>query len=129
MRHVLETAYRASDAFHAIADTSIVDLQDEAISRQVGELVTLARDEWRRAQSYGLSWQSDSLLSSSDFSTAGYALHCQGGYSVLRIQSTRGRLICTSHRDGSVEWCEPFGSVVSGDRIDSIQGLIARIKR
>ena len=49
----IEVAQAASEAYHAIADTPIRELRTEEGARQIGVLVTNARDMYRRWQSYG----------------------------------------------------------------------------
>ena len=49
----LEVAMLAEEAYHAIVDTPIKELQTEAGAQRVGDLVTSARDKYRQWQSYG----------------------------------------------------------------------------
>jgi hypothetical protein len=131
VRSLLETAATVADAYHAIADTSIVDLQNKAMSEEIGARVTRARDSWRRTESHGLNWRAAdaSFLWNADFTPLGYAIQCTADEDHVSIRSNRGRPICTLHAIGTVEWHSPFDAIVYGDRIDSIQSLIARIKR
>jgi len=131
-RSLMETASHTANAYHQIADTSIVELQDAAVSKRIGEIVTRARDAWRRTESHGLGWRSyntPSLLWGADFTPIGYPVHCYAEHESISMHSDRGLLICTVWQNGTVAWTEPFRSIVIGDRIDSIQDLIASIKR
>jgi len=49
----LEVAKLTEEAYHAIVDTPIKELQTDAGSQRVGDLVTSARDKYRQWQSYG----------------------------------------------------------------------------
>ncbi|MEE8432747.1 MAG: hypothetical protein V3S16_15975 [Candidatus Desulfatibia sp.] len=49
----LGVARRAAEAYHAIVDTPIKQLQTESGAQQAGDLVTAARDKYRQWQSYG----------------------------------------------------------------------------
>ena len=46
-------AILAEQAYHAITDTPIKQLQTESSAQQVGDLVTAVRDKYRQWQSYG----------------------------------------------------------------------------
>ena len=46
---------KGETAFHAISDASIIDLRDDpAVVQRIQQLVTSARDEYRKMQSYGM---------------------------------------------------------------------------
>ena len=54
---LLGCATAASNAYNYISDTSIKVLQSSKGARQAGDLVTEARDAYRKLESYGRKWQ------------------------------------------------------------------------
>ena len=139
-KEVLGAMDKAAAAYHTIADTPINHLlHDPAAKRRVSNLVTAARDQYRRSESYGREYLRSGFASWRILSQQGLQLKYVFRSKVpifgsprywWEIYTLRGKLICHCTDDsGAVHWARPFRDIVIGDRIARIEALIAEIKR
>ena len=143
---ILRCAEIAADTYHRISDTSMRELQEPSVSRQVGEMVTDARDLRRSAASFARllgPWGNVRTgATERDLSQLGYKLHiticfsfCPQARHWATVSTLRGKLVCRidsnfGREEDVVRFYEPFSSIVEGDRVDmDIVDLLAKIKR
>lgn len=133
----LDAARAAAVAYHAITDTPIKELQTDDGSKRVGDLVTDARDKYRRWQSFGGYAVDD--RAGGNYGGVFYYKGFGGGGLLTGggppqqgyIKSSRGRVIFSGPWRNERNWQvqPPFDDILLGDRIANIPALIGRIKR
>ncbi|MBT7251400.1 hypothetical protein HN604_01635 [archaeon] len=150
----IEVARAAEYVYHTIADTPMVNLQTEEGSRELGLLVTMARDKYRQWQSYGgyyvpqrsrygllggVRFGDGIIYEPGQKGKSGNPIRFIFGHTTDGskptiqgyIQSSRGRAIFGGRWNEERNWVlnSPFREILQGDRIANIPNLIARIKR
>jgi len=146
----LEVARHAEHVYHTIADTPIRELQTEKGARELGDLVTQARDKYRHWQSYGnyhvprtypgSLWDSGFAYhqgkpgKQGNIVTFVFELGFRDGSEPAiegTIVSSRGRVIFGGRHGDERNWIlnSPFNDILVGDRVADIPSLLAKIKR
>jgi len=149
-KETMRAAGASADAYHFIADSSVVDLRDnpETMAR-ASSLVTQARDSYRRAQTYGAqllprNFANTRLDTAHVFSLAPHVpliviQHQEvtgknlfgdptGWASWFEVKTQRQRTVLVA-RGTTVTWSEPFKGIAVSDAMAPIEDIVFRIKR
>jgi hypothetical protein len=124
----IAVAVAAMNAYHAITDTPIMELQTDESVRRIGTLVTDARDKYRHWQSYGPYKVPLSNFDSVEFESGIMYRKGSTNYQGV-IMTSRGLSIFRGECGDERNWVlkSPFDAICKGDRIADIPRLIDKI--